>query len=62
LLVATEIAMAEILDILNPPRRHRSYPRVVKRHFAKYHNIKRVHHRGRRYSEPPKIHIYAVRA
>jgi hypothetical protein len=56
------MAIAEILDILVPPRRHRSYPRVVKRHFAKYHNIKRVHHRGHRYDGPPKIHIYAIRA
>ncbi len=54
------LAIAEILEIRNPERRNRSYPRVVKRHFAKYHRIKRPTDHGHRYPDPPKIHIFAV--
>lgn len=60
--MARQIALAEIGEILNPPRRHRIYPRVVKRHFAKYHKIKRLEHRGVDLREPMKIHIYALNA
>lgn len=56
------ITIDEIVEKPNPPRRHRGYPRVVKRHFAKYHRIKRKSDHGGHYTEPPKIHIFAVRA
>lgn len=51
-----------MLSNLTPARRQRAFPRVVKRHFAKYHKIKRLHDHGHRYDTPPKIHIYKVRA
>ncbi|MDT7583102.1 MAG: hypothetical protein QOE32_652, partial [Pseudonocardiales bacterium] len=31
------------------------------RHYAKYHKIKRPQHRGCRYQNPPKIHIYNLK-
>lgn len=43
-------------------RRNRTYPRVVKRHFAKYHRIKQPAHRGIRHTDPPKIHIFNIPA
>ncbi len=58
LYAALATAVEEIVAVINPTRRHRTYPRVVKRHFAKYHKIKRLHHRGATH-DPPKIHIYA---
>ncbi|HEY0576721.1 MAG TPA: hypothetical protein VGD73_21665, partial [Pseudonocardia sp.] len=61
LATAQTLAFQEMTEILNPERRHRSYPRVVKRHFAKYHNIKRPTHHGRRHPSPPKIHIYNIK-
>lgn len=51
-----------MLDKLNPQRRQRSYPRVVKRHFAKYHKIKRLHDTETRHAGPAKIHIYNIPA
>ncbi|MGI8797990.1 MAG: hypothetical protein ACR2GE_01635, partial [Pseudonocardia sp.] len=62
LAAATIIAIEEITEILNPLRRSRTYPRVVKRHYAKYHIIKRKYHHDIRHGDPPKIHIYNIRA
>jgi len=58
----TAIANAEILDIINPKRRQRTYPRVVKRHFAKYHRIKRPTDHGQHHHDTPKIHIFNIPA
>lgn len=57
-----DIAIQEITDRPNPKRRHRTYPRVVKRHFAKYHRIKRKSDNGQHHPGPPNIHIFAVGA
>jgi hypothetical protein len=62
LAIAQTRAFQEMTETLNPERRHRSYPRVVKRHFAKYHKIKRPKHQGRRYPSGPKIHIYNIKS
>ena len=35
--------LRRLLHRLNPPRRHRSAPRVVKRKYVKWH-VKRAHH------------------
>lgn len=40
-------------------RRHRSYPRVVKRKHIGAKLRKRAHHTGTRYITPPDLHIFA---
>lgn len=55
---AVTISIAEIIERPNPERRQRTYPRVVKRHFAKYHRIKRPTDRGQRHHDTPMIHIF----
>lgn len=50
--------LAEIVEFPNPPRRHRAYPRVVKRLKAHRHLLKRPQHRGTTYTRPAKIHIF----
>jgi len=50
----------EITERLNPPRRHRTYPRVIKRYRAHSHRIKRATDHGQRHNSPPKIHIFKV--
>ena len=52
--------ITEITERPNPPRRHRTYPRVVTRHRAHSHRIKRPTDRGQRHYTPPKIHISKV--
>ena len=50
--------IAEIVERHNPRRRHRTYPRVVKRPFVTYHPVKRPTHHGQHHNTPPKIHIF----
>lgn len=40
---------------LNPPRRHRTYPRVVKRIRHNQYRTKRAHDTGTRHAGPPTI-------
>src|SRR5256885_7487511 len=49
----------EIQERLNPPRRNRTYPRVVKRHRSIDRRIKRPHHRQILHDSPPQLHIFA---
>lgn len=51
-------AAAEILERPNPPRRQRSYPRVLKR--AGRHKFKRktLKHKNINHSQPPEIRLH----
>ena len=42
---------------LNPPRRHRSYPRVVRRARHNSYRVKRPGDTGIRYDGPPTISL-----
>jgi len=42
---------------LNPPRRHRSYPRVVKRGRRNSYRVKTPTDTGTHHTGPPAIHI-----
>lgn len=42
---------------LNPPRRHRSYPRVVRRARHNSYRVKRAGDSGIRYHGPPAIKL-----
>ena len=42
---------------LNPPRRHRTYPRVVKRARHNSYRVKRVSDQGIRHASPPAIKL-----
>jgi hypothetical protein len=42
---------------LNPQRRHRTYPRVVKRARHNSYRVKRAGNRGVRHSQPPTIKL-----
>jgi hypothetical protein len=42
---------------LNPPRRHRTYPRVVKRARHNSYRVKRAGDHGMRYAGPPAIKL-----
>jgi DDE family transposase/transposase IS4-like protein len=50
----------EITERPNPPRRHRTYPRVIKRYRAHSHRIKRPTDHGQLHNGPAKIHIFKV--
>jgi hypothetical protein len=41
-------------------RRHRAYPRVIKRYGPCYRPIKRAHHQQTLYEQPPTIEITAA--
>ena len=41
----------------NPPRRHRSYPRVVKRARHNSYRVKKTTDTGRRHTGPPTIRL-----
>jgi hypothetical protein len=43
---------------LNPHRRYRSYPRVVKRARHNSYPVKRSHHTGTRHTGPPTIALF----
>jgi hypothetical protein len=47
----------EILRFLNRERRHRAYPRVIKRYGPCYRPIKRPEHREIRYPGPATVEI-----
>jgi hypothetical protein len=51
--------MADITEPrhLNPPRRHRTYPRVIKRVRHGGYRIKNQHDAGIRHPGPPTIHL-----
>jgi hypothetical protein len=42
---------------LNPPRRHRTYPRVVKRARHNSYRVKRASDQGIRHTGPPAIKL-----
>ena len=42
---------------LSPPRRHRAYPRVIKRARHNSYRVKRPSDRGIRYTGPPAIKL-----
>jgi hypothetical protein len=42
---------------LNPPRRHRTYPRVVKRARHNSYRVKRANDHGIRHAGPPAIKL-----
>ena len=54
--------MTETIDEIRhrrtPRRRHRSYPRVVKRKHVGAKLLKRPHHTGTRHNTPPHLHIF----
>jgi DDE family transposase len=50
----------EITERPNPPRRHRTYPRVVKRYRAHHHCLKRATDHGQLHNGPPKIHLFKI--
>ncbi|HKS50700.1 MAG TPA: hypothetical protein VJS67_02390, partial [Pseudonocardiaceae bacterium] len=50
----------EITERPNPPRRHRTYPRVVKRYRAHHHCLKRATDHGQLHDGPPKIRLYKI--
>ena len=52
--------IAEILAYPNRKRRHRAYPRVIKRYGPCYRPIKRPKHRETRYPGPGTIEIAAA--
>lgn len=45
---------------LNPPRRHRSYPRVVKRSRHNHYRVKAPTDTGTRHDGPPAVVIAKV--
>ena len=61
---SSDTAHRRVIDeILNYPRherRHRSYPRVIKRYGPCYRPIKRPEHREIRYDGPATIEIAAA--
>ena len=57
---ALAATFAEILERLNPPRRNRSSPRVVKRVHAHAYRAKRSADTTTMYLTPPNIHILAI--
>ena len=57
---ALAATFAEILERLNPPRRNRSSPRVVKRVHVHAYRAKRSSDTTTQYLTPPHIHILAV--
>jgi hypothetical protein len=42
---------------LNPPRRHRTYPRVIKRAWANKYRVKKPGDAGTRHTGPPTIKL-----
>jgi hypothetical protein len=50
----------EITERPNPARRHRTYPRVVKRYRTHSHRTKRTTDHGQLHNGPAKIHIFKV--
>lgn len=44
---------------LNPHRRHRTYPRAIKRATHNHYRVKRPHDTGTRHHGPPTIQLLA---
>lgn len=57
--MAIRETLEEIRQRRVPERRHRSYPRVVKRKHIGAKLRKRDHHTGTSYDTPPDLHIFA---
>jgi hypothetical protein len=55
--------MADITQLrnLNPDRRHRSYPRVIRRARHNSYRVKRPADTGTRYHRPPTIRLVNLR-
>jgi hypothetical protein len=47
---------------LNPKRRHRTYPRVVKRARHNYYRVKQPTDTGHRHDKPPTIQLANITA
>ena len=58
LITAVNETIAEITEYPNPPRRHRTYPRVVKRYKPHRHPTKQPKHKGARHAHLAKINIF----
>lgn len=54
--------MADITRKLNPKRRHRTYPRVVKRARHNSYRVKRPGDTGTRHDRPPTIKLVNLNA
>ena len=52
--------LAEVTGKVNPERRDRSYPRVVKRARHNSYRVKRPGDTGTRHADPPTINIRAL--
>jgi hypothetical protein len=50
----------EITERPNPPRRYRTYPRVVKRYRTHRHCLKQATDHGQLHNGPPKIHLFKI--
>ncbi|TDD59064.1 hypothetical protein E1298_46850 [Actinomadura rubrisoli] len=59
---ATADALAEILERPNPPRRMRTYPRVVKRQRHNSFRVKKSTDHGVRHPRPPEIYLFSPAA
>jgi hypothetical protein len=59
---ATAEAITEILERPNPPRRHRTCPRALKRRQHNAYPLKRAKDTTTRHDRPPEIHIHAPAA
>jgi hypothetical protein len=57
---ASQRVIDEIQRFPLSKRRHRSYPRVIKRYSPCYRPIKRPHHQQTRYGHPATIRITAA--
>ena len=53
--------LAEITGKINPPRRHRTCPRAIKRGRHNSYRIKRPGDRTIRHVGPPTINIYVLK-
>lgn len=51
--------LARVLSRLNPPRRHRSAPRVIKRKYTKWHVKRSAHAAWPQPADNPTINIIA---
>lgn len=56
---ATKATITEILDKLNE-RRHRTYPRVVKRARHNSYRVKRVTDTGTTHDKPPTVELRRI--
>jgi hypothetical protein len=57
---AIKATIAEILEKLNHHRRHRAYPRVVKRARYNSYRVKRVTDTGTKHDGPPTVELLQI--